>query len=345
MAGSGVLLGYNSTIGISEELTFGTKVDSPSHIEFASESFKKTREEKKIETINGSRDYIKRVMLNETIEGSLEMNLNPASDAISYLIKQALGGTVTSAAITSTVDDQYSHIFNVGDMESNGVTSSASDVKSLSVQVDKGGRVWDFVGCRINTLTIKAEVGGLVTMSAEMIGKAASVTSSTPVAVFSDVIPCNFTGVTFETGDSLGNLATEEIQSFELSIANNLAGDTRSLGSRNIAKLPPLRREVMLKVTQRFDTTTSYDSFIAETISSIRITCDTAQVITSASSGAATHNLIIDLPRCYLNSNGMPEVGGVEVLSTELEYSAISQNTSTAYPVRITTQNGTSSYT
>jgi len=269
------------------------------------------------------------------------MDFNPVADACVYLLKQAFGGTVSSAAVT-TGAAQYEHTINVGDMESNKRTTTADDVKSLSVQVSKGGRVWDFLGMRVNTMSIKGEVGGMVMLSAEMVGKTATITASTPTAVFSNILPLNYIGVTFETGDSLGNLTAEKIQSFEFTLNNNLDGDTRELGSRNISKAPPLRREISLKVGQRFDTTTAHNIFLAETATAIRITMNSFQTMTS-SIGAAVYQTVINLPRCYYNSN-TPEVGGMEVLKHELEISPISQNTTTAYPVQLTLRNLTASY-
>ena len=114
--GDGTRLGYDSCIGIAEETTFGAKVDSFSYIEFNTESLKRNREERKLESINKSRDFIKRIQLNETIEGSLEVDLNPAADAAVYLMKQAMGGTVSSAVVTAGAL-QYLHTLNGGNME------------------------------------------------------------------------------------------------------------------------------------------------------------------------------------------------------------------------------------
>src|SRR3990167_2494598 len=343
--GSNAKFGYASSVGVSEETTYGTKVDSFKYVEFNSESMKREIEEKKLESINGTRDFIKRLLGNETVSGSLDVHLNPAEDSILRIVKHAMGGTVSSAKITTTADDMFLHTFAVGDMELNDSSVSSAAVKGLSLQIDEGGIVWDFLGCRVNQLSIKGEVGSPIMMSAEFIGKTASITTSTPTVVFSNILPCNFNGVTFQTGDSLTNLTTTVVQSFEFSINNNLAADAgRELGSRVIGILPPVRREVKLKVGMRFDTTTSHNVFLAATVTAIRITLDSSQTITSASvTSNQTYNMIINLPRCYYNSN-MPEVGGPDVLTHELDISALSQNTTTAYAVQITAQNATSGY-
>ncbi len=338
--GDNARLGYQSSVGLAEETTFGTKVDSFDYLEFISESFKVDRESRKLESINTGRSFIKRVQLNETVEGSLEAEFNPASDFAIKLMKQAFGGTVTSATQASS---DILHTINVGDMESNAGTSTSSDVKSLTFQADKGGTVYDYVGCRVNSFTLKAEVGGMVMMTAEVIGKSGSLSSSTPTAVFSDIIPADYLGVTFALGDSLGNVSAETVQSFEFSINNNLDGEQRGLGSRSRNIIPPVRREVSLKVTQRADTTTNYSQFLAETISAIKITMDTTQTITS-STGSETYQCQLEFPRCYTKGPAQPEVGDAGVLSYDIEYEPISDNTTTAYDVRALVYNATANY-
>lgn len=335
--GDNTLLGYNSSIGIAEETTYGTKVDSFSYLEFNSEGFSGTEEELKLGSINGGRDFIKRLQLGQTVEGSIEADFNAAEDAVVYICKQAMGGTVTSSSLST---GGYSHVLKVGDMESNADTTT-SYVKSLTVQVDKGGRVWDVTGVRVNTLTIKGEVGSPVMFTAEMIGQQFTATSSTPVASFSNIVPLEFTNITYQRGDSSGNLSTEKIQSFELTISNNLDGDQRELGSKSISKLPPLRREVMLKVTQRFDTTTAYDDWLGVSVSAIRIQCTSSDVIGTT---GGVYQLQIDCDRAYHTQNPIPQVGGFDVLSQEIEFSCLSNNTTTAVPVQLTVQNATASY-
>lgn len=340
--GDSARYGYNSCLGISEETTFGTKNDSYSYLEFLNESMKRNREEVKLDSINKGRDFEKRLSLNESVDGSVESNFNPAADATVFLVKQAFGGTVSSANVATSTIDNYLHTINLGDMESNAGTSTASDVKSLSFQVDKGGIVWDYVGCRVNTLTIKAEAGGPVMISADLVGKTASITSSTPTAVFVDTLPLDFTGVTFETGDSLTNVSAESVQSFEVTLNNNMNTDQRSLGDRTIDLLPPIQREITVKVSQRFDTTTAHNRYLDNTITAIKITLSSSQTITS-STGSAVYEAILNLPRCYLNSN-QPEVGGKDVLTHELDFAALKNNTTTAFALQMTVQNGTASY-
>ena len=105
--GDSAKFGYHGHVGVAKETTYGTKVDSFSDIEYSSESLKLDIERKNLEVITNSRNYRKRVSLNKTVSGSIEGPLNVASDGIMYIIRQALGGTVSSTQIAAT--GSYNH--------------------------------------------------------------------------------------------------------------------------------------------------------------------------------------------------------------------------------------------
>lgn len=328
-------MGYQSAIGAAEETTYGTFVTSTGFIEFNTEAFKQEREEVKRESINSTRDFRRRLIGKETVAGSLEADLNVAADPIVKIIKQALGGTCTSASETGS----YLHTLYPGDMESNADTTT-SYTKGLSFAVRRGDTsVFNYSGCRVNTLTLKGESGTPVIMTLEVVGKTMSVGSSLPTVSYSDVLPVNFTGIEIQTGDSMGSLSTEYFSAFEFSLANNIDTDQRYLGSRTIDVAPPARREVKLKLTQRFDTTTAYDRFEQNTATSISLIMDSEQTITA---GATTYSMQIDLPTCYFNSN-QPEVGGPGVLTHELDVSSM-YNASIGSSLQVKVRNATSSY-
>ena len=335
--GSGLAqLGYQSALAIAKETAFGTFVTATSFIEFNSESFKFSREEIKLEAINSTRDFKKRLIGKETVEGALEGPLNVASDGIVNIIKQAMGGSVASTALSTTA---FKHVLSVGNMEDNASTGT-DDMKSLSVVVRKGDtNTWDAAGMRVNTLTIKGEVGGVVTFNAEMVGQSMSITSTCPAITLSDVLPVNFTGISIKTGISLTTSLTAEcFTGFEFTINNNLDADQRCLGTRNIAILPPIRREVMIKLSQRFDTLTSYSRALENTVTAIQIILDTDTAIADAT----TYSMAIDLPSVYFNSN-MPEVGDIGVLNVELEGTCM-YNSATSNVLEMSIYNATTDY-
>jgi hypothetical protein len=338
--GGGVpYLGYQSAFGIAQETTFGTFVTSTTWVEFNSESLKMTREEQKLESINASRDFTKRVLTNDSVEGSLELDFIPDSDGIIYIMKQAMGGTVSTVAISGAAS--FTHTLYPGDMEGNKSTSGAADVKSLSMMVRRGSaEVYAYNGLRVNTLSLKAEVGGPVMMSVELLGKSMSLTTSIGAVAFSAKLPCMFHGVSITSGVSIGAATTAEcVTAFEFTLNNNLDGDQRCLGDRTRAVIPPVKREVMLKLTQRFDTITTYNRALQNTITAYQIVINSNQTLASSS---MTSKCTIKLPSCYLTIH-QPEIGEPGVISEELEYSCM-YNASIGASVIMEVVNGTSTY-
>lgn len=343
-------LGYVGIVGLAPEVTLGTHVTATSFIEFNSESLVKNRTEQKLESISMSRNFKKRVMLDETIEGSVEFDMNVASDFCVWVLTQAMGGTVAASTIVAGC---IKHTLNEGDMESNKFSATAgTNTTSLSFSVRKGGNlaaagtatgdIFQYNGMRVNTLSLKAEVGGLCVATAEMIGKTMTLSSDSLTASFSTVVPLDFTNVTIKTGDSITNVNAESFQSFELTINNNLAGDTasRNLGSPNVGVLPPTRREVILSVTQRWDTSSNYLRFTQETATAFQILIDSGSTIAA---GGTTYSMFINLPKCYINSPAIPEIGDMGVVSQDLEWSVM-EDSEQGYAIQMTAFNATADY-
>jgi len=338
--GDGVpFLGYDSAIGVAKQVTTTTFVTSTAFLEFNTESLVMTREEKKLEGINTTRDYTKRFQGNEAVDGTVDFDMNIASDACMMIVKQAMGGTVASLSLTV---DMYKHTFFAGDMDNNKATSTADNQVGLSFAVRKGDtHVWNYELMRVNNLSIAAEIGEVVKVAAEMMGKTASVSATIPTVVLTDELPLVFTGVTVQTGDSITNLGAECFKSVELSLSNNIDGDQRCLGSAQRSKLPALRREVMLSLGQRFDTLTAWNRFIENTMTAIQVNFESAQTI-GAAVGNTVYSMYVKLPECYLNSN-TPQVGGVEVIEQDLSFSCI-RNATTGSSIQMVAYNGTANY-
>jgi hypothetical protein len=335
--------GWNSTIGIAKETTFGTKATTTAYMEFNSESLAQEIEELRIDSINCSRDYIKRVQTNESISGSIEAHLDVGSDAIVNIIRQAFGGTISSASITA---DSAAHTLDLGDMESNAPTGG-SDMKSLTIQKKVGGSWFDFVGCRVNQLTIAGNIGEPIMITADIVGKTASTSSDSLTCVYSDTIPLMFNGVTIQNADNAGSLTSgtvEKFTSFELSLNNNIeSGDeARELGSSVVSILPPIQRDITMTLTQRFDTTTAYDRFRNATTLAFEILMTSSQTIGAA--GSSTYSAKITIPKVYHNGV-IPTVDSKGIITHELPISAIKENTTTGYAMQMQINNGTLAYT
>ncbi len=345
LGGATAYHGWRTWVGLEEETTFGTRDTVSAYMEFVSESIKPNRETLKLESLNTTRDYMRQLQGNEVVEGSLEFQLSADNDAHIWIMKQAFGGTVGISTISAGVN--FQHTLNLGDMESNKGTSTASDVKSLSISIQKGDTTTSQMHCsgiRINALTVSAEVGSPVNCTAEIIGRTATITSEAHTVAFPALTPLHFTGVSITTGQTTTSLTATSCIAFELSLNNNLINDTnaRELGNRLLKILPPAQREVNLKLTMRFDTTTAYDMFMANSATSALILLDSGETIGSA--GGSTYSMSFDLPKLYLENAPVPEISDKGIITQELEYFGVRENTTTAYVLKAQVNNSTVDY-
>lgn len=343
--GDGYELNYKSFVAVSKETTWGTFVTATACLEFNTESIARNIPGQMLTAVNSQREVHKRILGNETVSGALDVDLNIANDAVVNIIKQAMGGTVTSTPITTGA---YTHVLTTGDMEANAGTSTSTDMRGLSMVVRRGGTYsWCFQGMRVNSLTIKGEIGKPIMMTADFVGQTGSISSALVITpVYPDTIPLIWTGVTVSHADSIGAIAgatARTYQSFEVKLDNKLQTDSRQLGSRQITALPVGGQEVSLKLTQRFDTTTSNANWLAETPEAIRILMTSSQTI-GGLANTTTYSMYIDLPRCMLDYKN-PTVGGRDgALSHELNFMCLRDNTTTSYAIKAEICNATASY-
>jgi hypothetical protein len=133
-------------------------------------------------------------------------------------------------------------------------------------------------------------------------------------------------------------VSVEYFKSFEFTLSNNIDAQ-RFLGSRQVGILPPVKRDVTLKLAQNFDTMTSFNRFYQNTMTAISIIMDSQQTI---GAGSTTYSMQIDLPSCYFNSN-QPEVKGSGVMEYSLDVRAM-YNASIGSTLQMFIRNGTAAY-
>jgi len=341
--GDGCYSSLDSKIAVGQETTFGTAANEPTngYLEFISESIKTERDDRRLDMISSSRAYRQHVKLAKTVAGSIEAYANPDSKPFGMILQNALGGTVTSAVLSAAVS--WNHTFYAGDMESNKSSAGASDVKSLTFNVQRGStNTWQYTGGRVNTLELSAERGELAQFTAEMEFKDATGTGisfQTTTATYPEVVPFTFVDGTFSYGDSIGNLSAETIQTINLTLNNNLKTDIGKIGSEVRDKIPVGRREINLAWTMRFDTTTSYDRWINHTRGAVRLLFQ-AGTITGSDQ---VYQMQIDVPNVRTKAQE-PDVSGDEVLSINVEAMAIIDNSASGYDIQATMRNTIDDY-
>jgi len=216
-----VFNGLRTSVIYAEETAFGTPA-SPTGSDYldivTNFSSSITNNSIRIHGIGEGRDATNAVNGVLDISGSLEWNLTDPA-----FLQYCVGGTVSGAGTTA---DPYEIA------ESNVIGYGASDFPTLTFEVNSEGGTNDdsvkYDGVTINTWTLTATQGEVVTVSGDWIGRSA--TSSTSVQAYTRPTNRPFTFV-----DGAVNVGTDEakVVSFTLTGENNVF-TYRTLGSRLI---------------------------------------------------------------------------------------------------------------
>lgn len=313
-------VGVNSYIAYRQESTYGTYAVTTTAMHMyvpTSIGIKTELETMKLDQLSLNRGFTHQVQLDKTVGGSLEGFLHP-EESLHFLIN-AMGGRYTFNSLTSAGD----HSITAGNF-------TASDtVVSLSMYVAKGEQhSWRLVGGVIDSLKISAAIGEPVKMSAEFVFQDSSISAADTLSAslsISTLAPFIYVdGVyRYQSTEALADTTTanEPIQAFELEIKNNLVTDdaARQLGTRILSRRPPAtRREVNLKITQRFDTTTAFDRFVQNTAGAVQILL-TGESITAE----FTRRMIINMPSVRVKNSDPVVEGANEVLQSEIEFDVL----------------------
>lgn len=325
-----------SYVAIGKEATFGTYASVSTAVEAISCNIMTEIESQKLDQIGANRGFSHRVTLGKNVGGTLEQYLHPQESIL--LIANALGGPIVSSALSSCSQ----HSISAGNFD----TTTA--INSLSFNVRKGQtQTFRYTGGKVNSLKLSGAIGEPIQLSADLIFKDSTLQSDDILSTlsFSSVTPYTFVSGVFKYGASEGSVANEPIQSFELTINNNIVSseDARSLGTLTVDVLPATRREIQLKVTNRWDTTTTYNRFLSATMGAVELFFG-GQAI-----GTNEHNydMTIRLPKVY-NASGDTEItGGEDILKTEINYDVILDGnpaTTTARDIGVTIKNNVTAY-
>lgn len=325
----------DSYVAVGKETTFGTYNTVSAAVEALSCSFKTELMSKKIESLHGSRGYAKRVTTDKVVAGALEHALHPEESVL--IVANALGGGIGTSSLTASC---YTHSITAGDFDTTPV--------SLCFNVRKGDEhVFEYNGGRVNVLKIAGTLGEEVKITSEMIFKDSTVGTNDVLSnlSISTVLPFTYVQGTFRyaaTSTALTSTVAEAIQAFELTVNNNLKPEAgRELGSAVLTRLPATRRSIELKITQRFDTTTTLNRHLQATVGAVELFLEG-----ESASAEANYTMQIQLPKVY---QGMaePEVpGGDDVLKSEITYDVVAENpgTTTVRDIGVTVINKTASY-
>jgi len=327
--GNNAEVGVRGYVATGWETTFGTYASSLVAIDALSCGFKTDIKSEKINSLSANRGKARRVLLEKEVAGTLEAYGHPHESI--YLLVAGLGGQISTTVISSS-EGVYSHEIVAGNFD--------GSITSLSFNVRKGSALtWHYLGGRVNSLKLASEVGSPLKISADFVFQDSTQLSDdiSGNLTLTSALPFTFAQGTFSYSGS-----TEKITGFELTINNNLetGKDARALGQNTLAVLPAKRREVEFKITQRMDTTTTWQRFTSAENAAVQL-----KFTGDSISASYNYELTIDMPKVYYNSPDV-EVSPDAVLISEIPFDVVVDNpyTSTGYDVKATIQNDVSSY-
>lgn len=345
--GQNALFSGFSYLAVGRETTFGTYDTCTASLPMLSMSLKTIKDNKMLEEIDRSRTYVKRIGLGKVVEGSCEFYAAPEAPAFGYLLQTAFGGTVTSATAAgdTTGASAIEHVFAVGALD--------QSYSSLCLNLRKGpsgtGKVFQYSGVRVDTLSFTAELDEALKVSAALVCKDSTVTSND---VESALTVTTYNCLSFADGRvsvessfaSLTSTSFWHVQSVSFEMANSLKKDTESrrIGSDVLDVLPSGILTNTLTMTVRFDTTTAFDAMIAGTTLSAQLVFQGPTI----SGSTLREELKINFPRIYVKEAGDPEIGGPdEILTSEITFDvARDASSATGYAVQATLRNSIASF-
>jgi len=344
--GDSSLFAGESYLGLGRETTYGTYATAGAGLDFISAAIKTTKDAKILEQVERKRTMSKQMSLGKTVEGEVEAYFTPDVTAMGYLLQNAFGGTVTSATATGETagGSAFTHTFSEGSMDQTYKSLSANMRKGPS----SGGKVWRYLGGRVNSLSLQAELDEPLKINAALIFKDSTQQSDDIETLMTATAwePLSFVNGRFSVETSFAALTTTSfwhVQSVSFSLNNNLKNDTnaRRIGSDVLSVLPVGVQSYELSCQIRFDTTTAYDAMIAAT----KLAAEFEFQGTTLTTSSIKRGLKVQFQKVYVKDAGDPEVSGPDgILMANVVFNVLRDESASGYAVRALLTNSVANY-
>ena len=278
-------------VGYGVESVEGTLVAPTLFLPVSSFNFDSTNDYVIPEQLRGSRDRYISMAAPYSVSGTMDMELVP--NDIRPLLKSAIAhsGTITPSAYQTSA---YQSTFTPGSNDGDTFTFEASAADILFMR---------YGGIRVNTLSISAAFGEIVTASWGLEGTTRAKQVSGTSESYDSVLPFHFTGADVKVND----VVVSNIKNFEFSIGNNLERIGTLRKTRDWYRTTYGMRDVGFSATMDFQDTADYDLFLAETEFEVDIHLEGGFV--TGSSGPR-NQLRIVIPRVRWNMVNAPLSAG-----------------------------------
>lgn len=315
--------GYDSYIGFVKETVWGTPVARTLFAENDEDSLAAIRERADATKFRGlSKNLI--VPGKSGAAGTIGLELHYEGHEV--LIEQLMGADAATTDVDAP-NNVKQHIFKLSDLPRVGLSLEVFRGASKSVLYN---------GVRPNAGTFTIEQDAIARLSLDLMAKQEdnSITATSPS--FPSHNPVLWSHVT-----ALWGGAAKEIQRFECTVTQNLDGDRRRLGSREVLAMERAdRREVTGQIEMFFESLGEYDDFLAETERILKITAEGAAISPSVSK----YTMIWEFKRAILTGETpVPDGPGGFSIALPFEAYAEAGPTPTFEPLEVTLINQTAS--
>lgn len=316
--------GFDSYIGIGEEVTYGTPVARTIFAENDEDGIKAIRERADATKFRGRYKHCV-VPAKSGAAGAIGFEL--CYEGHEVFLKHLLGAD----AVTTDEDapnNVKKHVLKLSEKPRVGLTLEM--VRGFAAEAVL------YNGVRINSGTITMEQDAIAHLSLDLIAKQEDNAGSATSPSFPSHNPIVWTHVKLEW-----KTVEKEVQRFEATVAVNLDPDRRKLGDREIlAPEPSDRGEVTGQFEMYFESRSEYDDFLAETEGVLKVTAEGAAITPSASK----YTMIWEFKRAILTGE-TPAPDGPGGFSIMLPFEAYAEGipVPTFEPVEVTFINQTAS--
>jgi hypothetical protein len=273
-------MGYAVQLGMNNNAT-STAVAATEKYELISESLASQRNILNTAGMRGSRSQVLERIRQGTIAPGGTLTLEPTPNELRNLMPRILGGTEGGNSTLYTY-------------------AVAATVPYFQTIIDRGAKVYTYVGCKVDRAVFRAGQGGMLQLelSIEALNEALgnsgtfaslSIDSNAPFTLFDGTLTLNGTAV--------------QMMDVELTIDNALKKD-RFVNSQTRTDLPEEDRVVTIKCTVPYtsDTVGLYD------VGASGITCDLKFAVGGAGEGASGTSLRFVLQKVVFPANKSPTV-------------------------------------
>ena len=233
--------GLGAQIGIAAESTYATFVAPTRFVEFTKESLVEKKTTATSSGIAAGRPMAlssRRVVTQREVTGSLELEV--VNKGMGILLQALMGTTVTP--VQQAVTTAYLQTHTLADTWGKSLTIQKGMPLTTGTVTDK-----TMLGCKIVSAEFSCEVGGMLTSTFEIDGRACDETQTLAAASYSNMSPFHFGQLAVKSGSFGAETALDGVRKVSVKIERPQAVD-RFYANSSALKAQPISND-LVKIT------------------------------------------------------------------------------------------------